>query len=171
MGEFLDRAYQKQLLEGLRSVYPATELYQPGTDELARRRSVNLHYLLEHELISGKAESTYSDGISYVVRINAKGLDFLQGDGGLSAILGVVTVKLHDETILKLMDGRIDADLAATDVAKTEAKSALRRLPEAVLKTLVEEITKKGLDHFPDLLPWIVQHGHTALHAASLGGM
>lgn len=156
------------MLEELRAVYPATELYQSGLDELARRRSVNLHYLLEHELISGKAESTYSDGISYVVRINAKGLDFLQGDGGLSAILGVVTVKLHDETILKLMDGRIDAEPAATDAAKAEAKSSLRRLPEAALKTLVEEITKKGLEHFPDLLPWIAQHGHMALHAAGL---
>ena len=36
------------------------------------------------------------------------GIDFLTDDGGLSAILGVVTVKLHSDTIQALIAAKID---------------------------------------------------------------
>ena len=48
-------------------------------------------------------------------RITAKGIDFLEDDGGLSAILGVVTVKLHADTLREMLAKKIDASSASSD--------------------------------------------------------
>ena len=36
-------------------------------------------------------------------KITAKGVDFIRDDGGLSAILSVQTVKLHEDTLKELL--------------------------------------------------------------------
>ncbi len=38
-----------------------------------------------------------------LARITAKSIDLLEDDGGVSAILGVVTAKLHEDTIRNLV--------------------------------------------------------------------
>ena len=40
--------------------------------------------------------------------ITAKGLDFLEDDGGLSAILGAITVKLDPDDLRALIAARIE---------------------------------------------------------------
>ncbi len=65
--------------------------------------------------------------------ITAAGLDFLADDGGLSAILGVVTVKVHADTIRDLIAAKIDtADLPVEK--KSALKKQLAALPETALR-------------------------------------
>jgi hypothetical protein len=76
-------------------------------------------------------------------------LDFLADDGGLSAILGVVTVRLDATTIRDLIAAKVDA--AAIPI---EEKSVLKRnlaaLSETALKGATTDLVKAGLDHLPD---------------------
>jgi hypothetical protein len=114
----------------------------------------NLIYLEEHGLCaSGLSRNMV--GFSYIggAKITARGLDFLADDGGLSAILGVVTVKLHADTIRDLIAAKIEA----TPLAESE-KSALRKhlaiLPEMALRAAATDLMKSGLDHLPDAIHW-----------------
>lgn len=168
MGEFLERAHQRALLEQLRESYPEVCAFGPGKDENSRRQAVNLYYLLEHELIVGKVRSTLSEGTAFAVRISAKGLDFLQDDGGLGAILGVVTVKLHDDTIRQLIQRRIDDDPELTSQDKHKAREVLGKLSGKAMATVVEELAKKGLENFPNLLGYLTHVGQAAMHGVGL---
>ncbi|WP_051977388.1 hypothetical protein [Necropsobacter rosorum] len=51
----------------------------------------NLLYLNAHKLLEQQKGTSY--------RITHKGVDFIEGDGGLSAILNISTVKLHPNTV------------------------------------------------------------------------
>lgn len=157
MGELLDRARQRELLLELRGEYPHLKHYQCKGDEAGRRETVNLYYLLEHGLIEGKPHfpSTGDRSALWPVRINHRGLDFLADDGGLGAILGVVTVKLHDDTVRDLLMARVDADDKKDDTAKAKLKETIRSLPAEALSTLVKEAAKAGLAHVGDIGAWI----------------
>jgi hypothetical protein len=86
--------------------------------------------------------------------ITATGLDFLENDGGLSAILGVVTVKLHADTIRSLIDAKIDtSSMPAED--KSKLRKILANLSEAGLKAATTDQVKSGLDHLPDIVHWL----------------
>lgn len=75
-------------------------------------------------------------------------MDFLADDGGLSAILGVLTVKLHDETIRHLIEARINSsDLPAEQ--KAGLLATLKDLPGEALKHLTEKLLDAGLDNWP----------------------
>ena len=170
MGDKISREVQKDLLEQLSDAYPdllniTVDLDIPDD----RVMGVNLHYLIEQGLVAGAHDD---DMILHMRRYNAKitarGLDFLAQDGGLGAILGVVTIKLHDDTIRQLVINRINADPNASADEKDVARSVVKKMSDKALGTLVEELTKKGLEHFPDLLPWITHAGHVALKAVGM---
>lgn len=162
MGEFLDRSRQRELLFELRDEYPHPKFYTLKGDEIGRRETVNLHYLLEHGLIEGKLEfsGTGDRSARCKARLTHKGLDFLADDGGLSAILGIVTVKLHDDTVRDLLISQVDADTAKDSTAKTKLKDAIRRLPAEALSTLVKSAMESGLKHVGDIGSWIHQISH-----------
>lgn len=75
--------------------------------------------------------------------ITAKGIDFIQHDGGLSAILNVQTVKLHKDTAVVLED--LVTISSMNDEEKKKAKSTLSELSAEALKTLVQTVTTAGL--------------------------
>lgn len=81
-------------------------------------------------------------------------MDFLADDGGLSAILGVVTIKLHDDTIKALIEGRI----LQSDLPEPEKKrflAQLRELPAETTKHLVLKLVDLGLDKAPTAIETI----------------
>lgn len=162
MGEFLDRARQRELLFELQDEYPHPKFYVLAGDEAGRREAVNLHYLLEHGLIEGRPQFSSSGDKSsrWQVRITHQGLDFLADDGGLGAILGVITVKLHDDTVRDLLMAGVDADKSIDASAKSKLKDMIRGLPADVLSTAVKEAMKAGLSHVGDIGGWIhhLQH-------------
>jgi hypothetical protein len=144
----IDRALQHDILEKLAEHYPQQFDVQQWTDE-EPRLIANMHYLYEHRLITGIESKTIGGDNRFVIaKITASGLDFLANDGGLTAILGVVTIKLHEETILKLIEVRLQAaDLPPEE--KAGLLTSLRELPGEAIKHLTEKLIDAGLENWP----------------------
>ena len=106
----LDRALQKHLLEQLAEAYPERRLdLLPDDDPDEKHKIANLVYLEEHQLVEAGLDQGLDGHYShYGAKITARGLDFLQDDGGLTAILGTVTVKLHEDTIRDLLKTKLE---------------------------------------------------------------
>lgn len=155
----LDREYQKKILDCLARAFPnipspieydtilgtenddvfvANALYlemhgliQPGGIRIAPDRS----FMIDHDAL----------------KITHRGLDFLADDGGLSAILGVVTIKLHEDTLKELVAMKIQqSDLPPAD--KSIWLDALKKLPAEATKHLAVKLMDAGLAHAPDAL-------------------
>ena len=155
-GSFLDRGMQRRILLELRAVYPlsTSNLLQdmPAADA---QFYFNLSYLNEHGLIEARIGISLDQRISWGgATITAKGLDFLEEDGGLSAILGVVTIKLHAETVRSLIEMKIDAS-TATEAEKSSLKAHLRKLPATALQLASTDLMRMGLQHLPDATSWL----------------
>lgn len=152
----LDRSLQLEILNFLsdhyarlpEQVFPNREM----TDEEDDKYTVNLLYLEEHGLIeAGLQQSLDGHWMSSGAKITAAGLDFLADDGGLTAILGVVTVKLHDETIRQLIADRIqESDLPPAE--KTGLLAQLRELRGESIKHLTMKLLDKGAESLPAIL-------------------
>lgn len=94
-------------------------------------------------------------------RITATGLDFIADDGGLSAILGVVTVKLHEDTIKELMIAKIEQSQADPSV-KGNLIARLKSLPADAMKELSMAAVRHGIENLPNAVQWL----QTLLHSA-----
>lgn len=158
----INRELQLDLLERLAEKYPE----QVDVQSWVRQNpaiNVNLHYLAEHDLIDGRTSKALAHpNLLTQARINARGLDFLADDGGLSAILGVVTVKLHEETIRQLLIDRVNAaDIPAG--SRDTLRDTIRNLPSKALEKLTEKLLESGADRLlgqgPRLLELLSQLG------------
>lgn len=151
--ELLDRALQRELLAGLAEAYPSQLPSESlGFQQDDRAWTVNATYLAEHGLIDITSAEPYSG--PYVVvtaRITAKGLDFLQDDGGLTAILGVVTVRLDAETIRALIEDKIE-ETAMPAEEKSRLTKWLSTAGSEALKEATKRLVGAALDHAPDAL-------------------
>ncbi len=155
----LDRALQREILELLsdhyagnrQDVFPQREM----TEEEDDKYTANLLYLEAHGLIESGLEQ-FMDGTwgSTGARITARGLDFLADDGGLTSILGTVTVKLHDDTIRELVALRIEqSDLQPDE--KAGLLGQLKALRGESMKHLTMRLLDAGLENAPKALPVI----------------
>lgn len=142
----LSRELQHTLLQRLCDAYPDAIDVQKWETDLPGT-TVNLAYLAEH----GLCKVDFSQAISQVrvkpirAKATAKGMDFLADDGGLSAILGVVTIKLHDGTIKALLESKIlESDLPQPE--KQRYLDQLRKLPAETTKHLVLKLVDLGLE-------------------------
>ena len=148
--DWLDRNLQHEFLSELYKVYPDSITYDyyinaaiaqtSGVIEAEEdasfvlKQSANLQYLAEHGLVVFVDKTR----ITATVKITAKGIDFLMDDGGLSAILGVVTVKLHSDTIQALLNTKIDqADIPPEE--KSKLKVILSKMGDVALAKLTEK--------------------------------
>lgn len=148
--DWLDRNLQHEFLSELYKVYPDSITYDyyinaaiaqtSGVIEAEEdalfvlKQSANLQYLAEHGLVVFDDKTR----ITSTVKITAKGIDFLMDDGGLSAILGVVTVKLHSDTIQSLLNTKIDqADIPPEE--KSKLKVILSKMGDVALAKLTEK--------------------------------
>jgi hypothetical protein len=158
----LDRKYQLELLEMLEPSYPSSfsaGSYIRGLSEEGRDRyAANMYYLHEHGLVKSDIKLNFATYIlGALPRITNEGRDFLAGDGDLSAILGVVTIKLHDETIRHLISRKIDeSDLSPVD--KRKWTDALQSLPADSIKHLTMKLLDKGVSQMPDVIHLINSH-------------
>ncbi|MCA8051301.1 MULTISPECIES: hypothetical protein [Burkholderia cepacia complex] len=163
----LDRDYQRELLTMLAESYPRShdirQLFSTMDDDAMQRYAANLVYLEEH----GLADSAIKYGLdghmsSGLPRITAKGMDFLADDGGLSAILGVVTVKLHEDTLKELIGQRIaESDLPTPE--KSRLLDQLKSLPGEAIKHLTLKLVDAGLSNWPAALQAIETFAHRAI--------
>lgn len=110
-------------------------IIQDAPDEFADKFIKNIIYLNQHGLI--EMEIIGLDIWMLHIQITHKGIDFLQQDGGLSAILGVVTVKLHSDTIQALLSAKID-EAQIPEEEKGRLKIELGKIKDSALGTLTE---------------------------------
>jgi len=111
----------------------------------------NLNYLEGHGLIKCRIDRYLSDAFEVspeLMGITCKGIDFVRNDGGLGAILNVVNVRLHSDTINKL-ESFISAS-SAPEEDKASLISVLRKLPEDAIKHLNLKLLDVGLSRLPD---------------------
>jgi hypothetical protein len=121
----------------------------PADDNLSK----NVAYLEEHELIEAKWPGNIAaPGKPASIKITARGLDFLAGDGGLSAVLNVVTVRIDQDTLKSLVMERIDAS-GETETIRSKLKEQIKTLPAEATKTITMELLKAGLARIPDIVP------------------
>lgn len=147
----LDRERQREILEALAEVYPSY-ITQFVDSENERADLEIIWYLREHELVEASLVFSVSGSMIFQgARITAKGMDFLADDGGLSAILGTVTVKLHADTIRELILSRVEAS-ASSESEKSWVRTTIESMSSEGLKTLTRTLVQKGLDRTPDLI-------------------
>lgn len=148
----IDRQLQLQILKRLSEVYPLRSDPRQWND-LGPGLKPNLVYLEEHGLVElNKSElDMFTDILIHGAKITHEGVDFLADDGGLSAVLGVVTVKLHDETIKQLIEAKIQASTLPSD-EKSRITLGLRKLPADATKHLVLKLLDLGLEKGPEAI-------------------
>lgn len=151
----LDRQLQLQMLRDMAAVYPrpAESLAELAPDD--PQLLANVMYLHEHNL----ADATMHEAIGLYqfgwAKITARGLDFLADDGGLSAILGVVTVRFEADTLRALLLDRVESDPAMPEAEKSWWRQQLKSLSEQGLKAAISEAAKQGLQRMPDAMQWL----------------
>lgn len=153
----LDRDLQRKVLEACASIYPkpadptkvavACEADEDGFN-------ANVAYLAEHGLVDCEVRRVGGEVALTVCAITARGLDFLADDGGLTAILGTVTVKLHADTIREMLIARVDSSSESAE-KKGLLRKQIAALPGTALQALTTHAAQEGLAHVPDLWHWI----------------
>lgn len=159
----IDRALQKRLLEHLRDVYPQPSylVHEEGNREGSVK---NMFYLAELGLIR-LDKGQFLDGTIEIhgATITAKGIDFLEDDGGVGAILGTLTVKLHEDTLRQLIESKLRA-ASIPEEQKNGILKALREAPAETTKQLITKLVDLGMENAPKAVPLIqtlLQGGHS----------
>ncbi len=141
----LDREYQRKFLKELADAYPQEVFYNDVKKAPDKWKAYeNYRYLKEHGLVEGRQIDFVSGEISFSVKATAKGIDFIN-ENGLSQILGVVTVKLHEDTIRDMIALRIQ-DSSLPKEKKSHLLSSLKSLPADAIRHLTMRLLDKGLD-------------------------
>jgi len=153
----LNRHLQHALLEELRDFYPRRSQSAYQLDGYTQVECIgNLIYLEEQGLVDSGVNVGYHSGSGTITqaRITAKGMDFLEHDGGLGAMLAVVTVKLHEDTLRQLIEAKVQAsDLPAEQ--KSGILKALREAPSEITKQLITKLVDLGMENAPKAISLI----------------
>jgi hypothetical protein len=101
-----------------------------------------------------RSEIVSSPSVLLLPTITAQGLDFLQDDGGLSAILGTVTVRFEADTLKALLTAKIEgSDLPEAD--KSNLRELLKEAKSEALKEVSKRLVDWAIDNAPNALPFI----------------
>lgn len=136
---------------GVRDVLPADS----AGEETLLVYAANLIYLDQHGLINAGTTKLMDGGYRFgVLTATQRGMDFMADDGGLSAILGVVTVRLHADTMRDLLVAKIDgSDISPGE--KDDLKHRLSRLSGEALKEASKFLIQQGIQQLPDAVQWL----------------
>jgi hypothetical protein len=150
---FMDRKLHLEILLELQLTFPHKSnligLYSSNNDKLRA-----IEYLSGHNLVDIDFPKTWypHDSQPWYAKITAKGLDFIAADGGLSSILNVVTVQLHENTIRDLLISKIESALIPPE-ERSALKQAIRNLPGKVLEKLTDKMLDSGADYLVSETP------------------
>lgn len=146
----LDRPLQLEILRNLRETYPARAMINdlPSHDELL----ANLHYLRELGLIDVIDDATIDNPHAILApKITAKGLDFLEADGGYSAILNTVRIKLNPDDLCALLAMEVESSDLPVE-KKSALNKTIRSLSATALQTFAERAASHAVSKWPELL-------------------
>lgn len=154
--ELFDREFQLQILLELQAIYPNLYDFQAkwqNTPE-ANKALVNLTYLWEHGLISENSimrSKTMGNLAPYELgygKITKDGWDFLQQDGGLSAILNRITVKIDTSQMAQFLKA-----VSLLPVAERQSLfDSLKKIPQTTLEHLIGKAVDVGFDGLTALI-------------------
>lgn len=160
----IDRELQHRLLQAAADEYPG-DVY-PQVDDLEWEEQKNvagqLFYLAEHGLIKNHSQISMDGHVMFgPYKATKSGIDFIADDGGLSAVLGVVTIKLHDDTVRSLLIQSVQKS-SGDETVKGSLVAQIKALPAEALKTLTTKALEAGLQNLPNAIQLL----HTWLHHA-----
>jgi hypothetical protein len=151
----LDRGLQRRLLEYMREHYPLGCFPADSVEADEAALLFNLAYLEEHGLCEAGILYSIGGAVAFKeARISAAGIDFLENDGGLSAMLGVVTVRFDAETLRSLIASRLD-DEAIPAEEKTALRRHLNSLSNTALQAAASQLMQEGIHHLPNAIQWL----------------
>ena len=152
----LNRELQRSLLEELSDHYPRPTQAVYNLKGFTQTECVtNLLYLEELGLVdSGISHNLNGHPAFVAAKIRAKGLDFLEDDGGVGAALAVVTVKLHEDTLRQLIEAKVQASNLPEE-QKNGILKALREAPGETTKQLIAKLVDLGMENAPKAVPLI----------------
>lgn len=156
----LDRNLQLELLIKLSKAYPRH--YELDKDyiynsEEYQKVIINLYYLMQHGLVEEKSLLKTTGfggyfGLQFELpTITYKGMDFLADDGGLSAILNVVTVKFEANTLRAILASHVNNSNLESEQKKTIIDT-LQELPAESIKHLTTKLLDAGLENLPNAI-------------------
>lgn len=155
----MDKELRKDMLIELRKFYPQETgctafIYlfcrdKEDVEKCSNKLLFNLNYLIEHKLIDATYELlnvNQKRPLPKTICINAAGLDFLEDDGGLSAVLNTITVKFDADNIRELLaQGLLKTDLP--DEKKGLLKKAIDGASSTALQTVTTKLVEMGMSH------------------------
>lgn len=147
----LNRELQRALLEELRDFYPRRSPSAYHLDGYSQVECTSsLLYLEEHGLVeSGVKLGMNSGSVTFTqARITARGMDFLEEDGGLGAVLGTVTIKIHEDTLRDLLERKILESDTPTE-EKNRLVQGLKGLSAEAIKHLALKLLDEGVGRLP----------------------
>ncbi|MGK0129806.1 hypothetical protein ACR2RM_06830 [Pseudomonas aeruginosa] len=156
----VDRELQKRLLQALAGCYPSSNFTNKLSELLGfdhHQLCCNASYLIEHGLLDGEIRMTHDGRNSMMpgrLKITAAGLDFIEEDGGLTAILGTVTVRLHADSIRELIALQVE-NSKLSEPEKTGLLKGVKSLTKAGLEEAVKYLVQQGLARSPDAIPYL----------------
>lgn len=156
-----DRELQKYILDCCVEEYPSHTKFTSFSAEIVQidsiKLSANIIYLKEHELITIRNQRS-DDPFSLIENLRAtqKGIDFLLDDGGLSAILDIQTIRLHQDTIEAIESIINLANIPEPERAGIVAK--LRQLPSDAIGHLTNELLSKAVSAAPAALQIVYKY-------------
>lgn len=139
----LDRKLQRQILEELRDHYPHPIAADRLTCCARDHFTANLYYLWDHCLVDGEEVLEQSRTLD-LVHITAKGLDLLEGDGGIAAIPGSCVIRYDAETLRQLLD-LMGKSLAPDQAQSRQISRALKDLTPEGLHQLSLQLMSLGI--------------------------
>lgn len=147
----LNRQLQHEILQRAVEAYPAalrTEELHFEAETLDVIKTI--YYLNAHGLIEAvfSKELGYKIQRPFTIKATHKGLDFLADDGGLSAILGTVTIRFHEESLKQLIEFRL-AEASLPSEEKSRLLRSVRELPAESIKHLTTRLLDLGMDNLP----------------------
>ncbi|MGY2282909.1 hypothetical protein [Pseudomonas gingeri] len=153
----LNRNLQRALLKELRDFYPRPSQSAYNLDGYTQVECINnLIYLEEQGLVESGVKLGLGSGHGAFTqaRITAKGMDFLEDDGGIGAALAIVTVKLHQDTLRQLIEAKVQASNLPEE-QKSGILNALREAPGETTKQLIAKLVDLGLENATKAIPLI----------------
>ena len=151
-----DRVIWTEMLNAAAETYPdAVEADQWNTALSKSTANANITYLVDHGLVTGLSRRRMGDIDSYgEITITSAGLDHVSLDGGLTAELGVVTVRIERDTIQALVAAQIEMT-DATRQEKTLLRQQLQALSKEGHQRLAKQLIQLGLEAVPNSIQWL----------------
>jgi hypothetical protein len=142
----LDRELQHRILTHLSDLYPASgdRLDAAFSDIADSVLAANLQYLAEHGLIG----VLWFGADPVEAKLTARGADFLADDGGLSAILNVVTVRLDAESLKALLIEQVNKSKAEPST-KAKLIGQIKSLSARRLRPLSRKRSSRACRTYP----------------------